>query len=64
MALSPCIGDKFTLDREVLQKLILQLTGSGKKVIGLTVRDGATVYAEVNSITDSDNLRSKLQLNT
>jgi hypothetical protein len=64
MALSPCIGDKFTLDREVLQKLILQLTGSGKQVIGLTVRDGATVYAEVNSITDSDNLKSKLQLNT
>ena len=64
MALAPCIGYKFTLDREVLQKLIQQLTGSGYQVIGLTVRDGATVYAEVNSITDSDNLRSKLQLNT
>lgn len=64
MALSPCIGDKFTLDRKVLQKLILQLTGSGYQVIGPTVHDGATVYAEVNPITDSDNLRSKLQLNT
>jgi ferredoxin len=52
MALSPGIGGKFTLDREVLQKLILELTGSGYQVMGPTVRDEAIVYDEVNAISD------------
>lgn len=52
MASSPRIGDKFTLDREVLQKLILELTDSGYQVMGPTVRDGAIVYDKVNSLAD------------
>lgn len=52
MASLPRIGDKFTLDREVLQKLILELTDSGYQVMGPTVRDGAIVYDKVNSLAD------------
>ena len=52
MASSPCIGDKFTLDRENLQELIRELTGSGYQVKGPAVRDGAIVYDEINSLSD------------
>ena len=52
MAPSPGISDKFTFDREVLQKLILELEDSGYQVMGPTVRDGAIIYDTVNSISD------------
>ena len=51
MAPSPGISDKFTFDREVLQKLILELEGSGYQVMGPTVRDGAIIYDTVNTIS-------------
>jgi len=52
MTLSPRIGDKFTLDREGLQKLVLELTDSGYQVMGPTVRDEAIIYDTVNSLSD------------
>jgi len=52
MTFSPHVGAKFTLDREILQKLILELTDFGYQVMGPTVRDGAIVYDAINSISD------------
>ena len=52
MAFSPHIGDKFTLDWEVLQKLVLELTDSGYQVMGPTIRDEAIIYDEINSLAD------------
>ena len=52
MTFSPRIGEKFTLNREVLQKLMLELTDSGYQVMGPTVRDEAIVYDNVNTLAD------------
>ncbi len=52
MASSPRIGAKYTLDREALQNLIVELTDSGYQVMGPTMRDGAIIYDAVRSIAD------------
>ncbi len=52
MAFSLRIGDKFTLDREALQTLILGLIDSGYQVKGPSIRDQAIVYDTISSLSD------------
>ena len=52
MASSPRTGETFTLNREALQNLILELKNSGYQVMGPTVLDEAIIYDTVSSISD------------